>query len=293
MNAAACAFTLVELLVVIAVLAVLVSLLLPALAGARGSGRAGVCASNLRQIQIASDAYANDHADRYAPGSPDALANLVRWHGARGSVTQAFSAEGGTLSDYLGSGDGAAGSSAIRACPEFAATAARLAAAGIGFERSAGGYGYNNAFCGDERRAAGIEPASGREVWAMATDLGGSARAKFERPSGTVGFADAALADGNAAAGVIEYSFVEPRFWPDLPGQRADPSVHFRHGSTARQKAAAGGSQALANFAWLDGHVSPERMGKTWSSGVYPASAGDYGIGWPGTADDNSMFEYR
>jgi len=50
-------FTLIELLVVVAIIAVLVSLLLPALATARGSARAVTCVSNLRQMNISLLSY--------------------------------------------------------------------------------------------------------------------------------------------------------------------------------------------------------------------------------------------
>ncbi len=283
------AFTLIELLVAIAVIAILVGLLLPALAGAKGAARASVCASNVRQILIAADSYATDRADRLPPGAPDAIANLTRWHGSRTSMSQPFVPEGGTLSDYLGSGDSAGASRQIRACPTFAAISQALAQAGFagGFERSAGGYGYNNAFCGTDRSLAGTDPASGREVWAISTDALGSPRARFQSPTATIVFADSALADGNAVAGaggLIEYSFAEARFWPDQPTQRADPSIHFRHGTKAR---------GAANIAWLDGHVSPERMTQSWSSGFYPADPGALGVGWPGRSDDNELFDYR
>jgi len=60
-------FTLVELLVVIALIGLLVALLLPALSGAEARGRSVACKNHLRQIGAALSMYVADHR-RYPPG---------------------------------------------------------------------------------------------------------------------------------------------------------------------------------------------------------------------------------
>ena len=57
-------FTLIEMLVVIGLIAVLISILLVALRGARENVRATQCMSNLRQIGLATQAYTVDYKNR-------------------------------------------------------------------------------------------------------------------------------------------------------------------------------------------------------------------------------------
>ena len=57
-------FTLVELLVVIAVIGILVSLLLPALGSVREAAMASMCSSRMRQCGIAMHTYAESHGGR-------------------------------------------------------------------------------------------------------------------------------------------------------------------------------------------------------------------------------------
>src|SRR5439155_4027680 len=90
------AFTLVELLVVLAVIGVLAGLLLPAIGKAKEAGRATACLSNLRQIGIALQLYVQDNNNKmpvmrdksFDPTTP--------------TVTNALPGPDVVLSNYLG-----------------------------------------------------------------------------------------------------------------------------------------------------------------------------------------------
>ena len=58
-------FTLVELLVVVAIVGVLATFLLPSLSKAKNSGRSTVCRNNLRKMGLALQMYTQDNKDLY------------------------------------------------------------------------------------------------------------------------------------------------------------------------------------------------------------------------------------
>jgi prepilin-type N-terminal cleavage/methylation domain-containing protein/prepilin-type processing-associated H-X9-DG protein len=75
------AFSLVEMLVVIAIIAVIASLLLPALNQSKGSAQSLTCANNLKQLLLAWGLYADDNSDRLVNnhGVPETLARRQTW----------------------------------------------------------------------------------------------------------------------------------------------------------------------------------------------------------------------
>ena len=64
------AFTLIELRVVIAIIAILAALLLPALSRAKGSAQRVACANNLRQIRLGLALYTTEHSGLMPPRNP-------------------------------------------------------------------------------------------------------------------------------------------------------------------------------------------------------------------------------
>lgn len=69
------AFTLVELLVTVAIIGVLVGLLLPAIQAARAAARRAACANNLKQIGLAFHLYMENRNGRFPRSSHSAFAH--------------------------------------------------------------------------------------------------------------------------------------------------------------------------------------------------------------------------
>jgi prepilin-type processing-associated H-X9-DG protein/prepilin-type N-terminal cleavage/methylation domain-containing protein len=73
----AVAFTLIELLTVIAVIGILAAILIPAVGKVRERAHAAGCVSNLRQLAVAATAYASDHKGNFISLYSDVPGEIV------------------------------------------------------------------------------------------------------------------------------------------------------------------------------------------------------------------------
>lgn len=197
-------FTLVELLVVIALIAVLAGLLLPALANARDGARRTRCVSNLRQLSFAAQMYWDEFGGacfRYRGAATNG--GDCFWFGwlARGNEGErAFDATQGALFPYL-AGRG------VEICPSLNYASARFKPKADG---AAYGYGYNLAL------SAGVSqpPINISRV---------------SRPTELVVFADAAQVNTFQAPASITNPLLEEFFYVNP----TEPTTHFRHARKA------------------------------------------------------------
>jgi prepilin-type processing-associated H-X9-DG protein len=219
------AFTLLELLVVIATIAILAALLLPALNSAKGTAKRADCQSNLRQLGLAAQFYWDDyHENSFSYIFGVTNTGVIYWFGWLGTGTsgaEPFDLSRGALYPYLHGSD-------VRLCPAFTAQMAafRLKGSSIIFS-----YGDNSYLFGSPYQ----NPVNATKIL---------------HPSKTALFADSAQVNNFQAPASHNNPLLEEFYYLDIETNYSSPNNythgHFRHNQTA-------------NAVFADGHVDLEK----------------------------------
>ncbi len=249
------AFTIVELLVVISIMALLIGLILPALGLARGSARRAVCLSNQRQISLAISVYANQHHDRY----PSAYYYLNAAGIPVGTFTNHI-VGWDTINDHGTIKPGliwqAAGSYEIQQCPSHEGASNTI------MNERYSGYNYNTTFIG---RGLGETPWGGMTTEpARVSDINDPART-------------ALVGDGGYVSGANKSMRAHEDLGIDTITRHAGGQA-YRH-------------LDATNVTWADGHGSSTDQ-RHQSPAANPATLAIQG--WPDNgflSSDNSLYD--
>lgn len=211
-------FTLVELLVTIAIIAVLAAILLPTLSRSKMAARRAQCASNLRQLALATRMYWDENNDAcfpYVTGMTNG--GVLYWFGwiqdgAEGQ--RAFDITQSALFPHLRA-------KGAEQCPSLDTLFSQFKAKAIG---AAYGYGYN-------LHLSSMPGQSPVKISAI------------RNPGQLALFADAAQVNTWQAPASRENPMLEE--WYYIDENLSQPNGHFRH-------------EQRANVAFCDGHVDTE-----------------------------------
>jgi prepilin-type N-terminal cleavage/methylation domain-containing protein/prepilin-type processing-associated H-X9-DG protein len=213
-------FSLIELLIVVAIIGILASLLLPVLARGRNSAQRIRCVNNLRQLGLATHIYWDDNGGNcFRFGGVSTNGGQLYWFGwiQNGDEgTRDFDTTQGALFPYL-KGRG------VELCPAFRYDNPRLK---LKAEGAAYGYGYNLFLSALPTRS----PVN---------------LSRILRPAEQALMADAAQINTWQSPASADNPLLEEWYYVDDGSNQ--PNGHFRH-------------QGKANVVFCEGHVATEKM---------------------------------
>ncbi len=217
------AFTLVELLVVTAIIAILAALLLPSLSRARGSAHSAVCKSNLRQWGVALRLYL-DNFGSYVPNAmlepPTQAVGFWYWRLGRCIGVPDADLRWAELPDPITRAVAPGRAKGILVCPGLALTPV-LDPSPSGPVRYIGSYGYNAFGYGSAYDGASLG-LGGRLLHGDLPEVPENIRlireSEVHVPSDMIAIGDVMIiAEWGGAA-----RYTHPELWPYYPETQAD-----------------------------------------------------------------------
>jgi prepilin-type N-terminal cleavage/methylation domain-containing protein len=249
------AFTLIEVLASVAIIAMLVSVMLPSLAGARAQARSTICLSNQRQLVLAWSLYAGAWQDRAMPlaNESDPAGPRYWWGAVRPGPGPRIDHVAGFIAPHL---DASLGARSVFECPAQIWGTYRPQPASVSPGEPTSTYGYNGYYL-TPPATPGWNLQIGRQRWKRVSDV--------ERPGELFVFADTMLP--TSLPGMPSTSPPRNTALLDPPQLFAAgtwfvnqaPTTSFRHGALTR-----GSGSVSANTARADGSVRAVNARPEW-----------------------------
>jgi prepilin-type N-terminal cleavage/methylation domain-containing protein len=250
-------FTLIEMLVVIAVIAILAALLLPVFSKAKAKVKRTTCGNNLRQINLSVRMYSDDSRDAVpSPGTAAANTNFI----------SLYSGYKNLMKDYVGVKGASSPRNRLFACPadtffpSFVLPDTNTPASYVRQSLCAHPvFDYSSyAFNGGDNKTRTSQTAP--EISWQSPGLTGRSLSSIKQPARTILISE--------ASALAPWSWHDP-VWPDIP----------------RESLTYNDANNMVSF--VDGHVSYVKI--YWNTNRYPNGALSFAMSY----DPPAGYEYR